>query len=91
MHVSLQKRAKKSHFYGHLVRSNVPLKLLKIYVLWRCFLKNEKRSNRGFFISKKYRKRFFRLFNYKRSLFFELPGLDKLLAQNAPKFLTWQR
>ena len=54
-------------------------------------MKNEKRSNRGFFISKKYRKRFFRLFNYKRSLFFELPGLDKLLAQNAPKFLTWQR
>ena len=30
-------------------------------------------------------------FNYKRSLFFELPGLNKLRAQNAHKFLNWQR
>ena len=28
---------KKTQFYGHLVRSNVPLKFLNIYVLWRCF------------------------------------------------------
>ena len=29
----------KSHFYGHLVRSNVYLKFLKVYVLWQCLQK----------------------------------------------------
>ena len=29
-------------FYGHLITSNVPLKFLKIYVLWRCFFEKQK-------------------------------------------------
>ena len=32
---------KETQFYGHLIRSNVPLKFLNIYVLWRCFFEQE--------------------------------------------------
>ena len=36
------KQVKEPHFFGHLVRSKVYLKLLKIYVLWRSFFEKQK-------------------------------------------------
>ena len=39
----------KTHFYGHFVRSNVPLKLYS-----DVFLKSKKSKNPELFISKKY-------------------------------------
>ena len=71
-------RQEKPQFYGHSVRSNVPLKFLKIYVLWRFFLKNKTCLNHEFFIIKKYRQSSFRSenFNHERPFFFELRAVE---------------
>ena len=33
---------KKSYFHSHLLRSNAPFKVLKMYVLWQCFFEKPK-------------------------------------------------
>ena len=76
------KQVKEPHFFGHLVRSKVYLKLLKIYVLWRSFF--EKCSKPKTFISKIYRQRLFRSenFDYKRPLFFKLRVIELAILFN---------
>ena len=71
-----ENRQKESHFYGHFVRSNVPLKFFKDlrFIAIFFFKKNKKCSNPEFFISKKYGQRFFKSenFSYEGPLFIEL-------------------
>ena len=63
-----------SHFCGHLGESNLSIKFLKIYVLWRCFLEKQKVQTLNFLLVKNIVKDFFRSENfiYKRRFFFEL-------------------
>ena len=37
-----ENRQKKSYFHSHLLRSNAPFKVLKMYVLWQCFFEKPK-------------------------------------------------
>ena len=53
-YILASQKSKINHIYGNFVGSNVTLKFLKIYVIWRCFLKNPE-----FFINKRHRQIFF--------------------------------
>ena len=65
-----ENRQIKHQFYGHSVRSNLPLQFLKIYVLWRCFFEKQNMFKPWIFIITKYRQTSFRSnnFNYERPL-----------------------